>query len=148
MEQRRVGRINKNAAVACAQPRSPHAESIQSLWSIDAALQHLSQSITRHGPSFNIPESAKAGTAADGGHAMTGDAVAAASGNVHHLTSHIEALEDENRELRKSAEAFGDLAERLSEQLRKERAHRVRLIMSRSKLSTRHIAAVPGQQFL
>lgn len=114
---------------------------------IDAAL-HLPQSITRHGPSLNSPESAKPGTAADGGHAMMGDAVAAGSGNAHHLTSHIEALEDENRELRKSAEAFGDLAERLSEQLRKERAHRARLTMSLSKLSTRHVASVPGQQFL
>ena len=75
---------------------------------------------------------------------MTDEAVAA----VPDLTRQIEALEEENRELRKSAEAFGGLAERLSEELRKERAHRAMLLTSRSKPRPRHMAAVPGQPFL
>jgi hypothetical protein len=40
---------------------------------------------------------------------------------VSHLIIRTEALEQENQELRKSANAFGDLAERLSNQLRESR---------------------------
>jgi outer membrane murein-binding lipoprotein Lpp len=115
--------------------------------SIDAAL-HLLHSITRHAPSLNTPESATPSTAAERGQPMTAESVAAGSARVHHLTSQIEALEEENRALRKSAHAFGDLAERLSEQLRMESAHRARLIMSRPGLRTHHSAPVPGQHFL
>ena len=40
---------------------------------------------------------------------------------VSHLIIQTEALQQENQELRKSANAFGDLAERLSNQLRESR---------------------------
>ena len=110
--------------------------------SLDTAL-HL---VTRHGPSLNTPDTTKRITDTEYDNGAKGDAVV--EGPVHRLINQIDALREENRELRKSAEAFGDLAERLSEQLRKESAHRARLIMSRSNLRPRHMALVPGQHVL
>ena len=114
--------------------------------SIDTAL-HL---LTRHGPSLYPPETAKRITDTECDNGTTGDAVAESRGPVHHLINQLDALREENRELRKSAEAFGDLAERLSEQLRKESAHRARLITSRPHLRTRRVdrGLVPGQHVL
>ena len=43
---------------------------------------------------------------------------------VRHLIIQTEALKQENQELRKTANAFGDLAERLSNQLRQKRENR------------------------
>ena len=43
---------------------------------------------------------------------------------VSHLIIQTEALQQENQELRKTANAFGDLAERLSNQLRQKRENR------------------------
>jgi hypothetical protein len=137
-DQSRMG--GRSSSTEIARMQNP----VKGSGSMNTAL-HL---LTRHAPSLTPPETANRITDTEWDNGTTGDAVAESGGPVHHLINQMDALREENLELRKSAQAFGDLAERLSEQLRKESAHRARLIMSRSNLRTRHMALVQGQHVL
>ena len=85
---------------------------------------HRCRSIARQGPSPRPPE-----TGGYGPHAAEDDTAAQLTLAdfrviVSHLIIQTEALQQENQELRKTANAFGDLAERLSNQLRQKRENR------------------------
>jgi hypothetical protein len=54
----------------------------------------------------------------------TDQALADSRAAVHDLTSQNEALKEENQQLRESAKAFGELAERQADQLRQQSAIR------------------------